>query len=270
MVSIRNTFSFLCYTSSMESEEINKKAWNNECKNNNYWTQIVKKEEIVRAKEGNANVRVTTTKAIPSSWLEKTKNMKTLVLCGGGGQQTPLLAAYGAIVTSLDISPMQIEQDKKALKEYSLNGKCIVGSALSLPFEDSSFSAIINPISLNFVPSLDKAYSEIDRVLEHGGYFMMGIANPVLYIFDEKKQKKKLKVKYTLPFSTEKAFSTKELERKAKNYDTYEYSYTLEEIIGGLLKRGFVLIDFFTDKADSEPTDSFIYDSFLAFLFKKE
>ena len=137
----------------MESEEINKKAWDNECRNNNYWTQIVKKEEIDNARKGNANVRVTTSKAIPQSWLEKTKGKKTLVLCGGGGQQTPLLAAYGAMVTSLDISPMQIEQDNKALKEYSLNGECIVGSVLSLPFEDSSFSTIVNPISLNFVPA---------------------------------------------------------------------------------------------------------------------
>lgn len=253
----------------MDSEKFNKEAWDKEVLNNNWWTKIVSEDEIEKIKKGEGGIRITTTKNIPPSWLELTKGKKTLSLCAGGGQQTPLLSSYGSIVTSLDISPRQIQQDREALDKFCLKAETVVGSVLEMPFENESFDVIVNPISLNFVPSLDKAYSEIDRVLKNGGYFMMGIANPVLYIFDEKKQNKRLRVKYTLPFSTESSLSKREIERKIKENDTFEYSHTLESIIRTILKRGFVLLDFFSDMADSEPTDSFINDSFLAFLFKK-
>jgi ubiquinone/menaquinone biosynthesis C-methylase UbiE len=253
----------------MDTEEINSRAWDKEEERGNWWTRIVGEDEIEKARRGSLYLRITTEKAVPPSWTERIKDKDVLVLCGGGGQQTPLLAAYGCRVTSVDISPHQIGQDRKALEMYGLTAKNVVGSALSLPFSSSSFDAVVNPISLNFIEDINKVYDEVDRVLRKDGYFMMGIANPVLYIFDEKKQKRKLKVKYTLPFSTTKSLSEKEVERKIKAGDTLEFSHTLESIITPLLGRGFVMEDFFSDSALSEPTDSFIHDSFLAFLFRK-
>ncbi len=253
----------------MKIEEANSRAWDREEKEGSWWSKIVEKEEVEKAKKGELNLRVTTSRFIPHSWCEKLKGKDVLNLCGGGGQQTPLLAAYGCCVTSLDISPCQIEQDRKALKMYSLSARTLLGSVLSIPFDDGEFDAIVNPISLNFVDDLEKAYSEISRVLRSGGYLMMGIANPALYLFDEKKQQKKLVVKYTLPFSSTVSLSKKEVERKEATHDTLEFSHTLDSIIGSMLRRGFVLEDFFSDRALSEPTDSFVHDCFLAFLFRK-
>ena len=253
----------------MDTEEVNSRAWDGEEERGNWWTRIVGEDEIGKARKGYIALRITTEKAVPSSWTERIKDRDVLVLCGGGGQQTPLLAAYGCRVTSVDISPRQIEQDRKALEMYGLTAETVVGSALSLPFSSSSFDAVVNPISINFIEDINKVYDEVERVLRPGGCFMMGIANPVLYIFDEKKQKKKLKVKYTLPFSTTKSLSEKEVEKKIEKGDTLEFSHTLESIITPLLGRGFAMEDFFSDSALSEPTDSFIHDSFLAFLFRK-
>lgn len=254
----------------MNTEEINSRAWDKEVEKNNYWSKIVDEEAIEKARRGELELRITTEKYVPSSWSEKLKNKKVLVLCGAGGQQTPLLSAYGASVTSLDISPGQIEQDRKALEKYSLKGDLLVGSALSIPFEDDSFDAVVNPISLNFIDDIEKVYSEVERVLRKGGYFMMGIANPAIYLFDEKKQERKLIVKYTLPFSSNTSLSRKEREKRIKKGDTLEFSHTLESIITPILRKGFVLVDFFSDRALSEPTDSFISDSFLAFLFRRD
>lgn len=92
----------------------------------------------------------------------------------------------------------------------------------------------------------------------------MGIANPVLYIFDEKKQEKKLKVKYTLPYSDLTSLSRKEIEKMIRNADTIEFSHTLDSIIGGLISSGFIIDGFFSDYSGSEPTDSFIRDAYLA------
>lgn len=248
---------------------LNSKAWDREEENGSWWSKIVDKSLIEKAREGKLELRITTERSIPQAWCEKLKGKKVLVLCGGGGQQTPLLAAYGASVTSLDISARQIEKDRKALELYSLEAETIVGDALSLPFEDESFDSVVNPISLNFVEDIERAYAEVDRVLKKRGAFMMAIANPSLYLFDEKKQEKKLIVKYTLPFSSTTSLSQKEFQKRIKRGDTMEFSHTLETIITPLLRRGFVMEDFFTDKALSEPTDSFIHDAFLAFLFVK-
>ncbi len=254
----------------MNTEEANKNAWDKEKKEGSYWSRVVKEEDIRKAKSGKPEIRITTKRTIPQTWYEKLKNKKVLVLCGGGGQQTPLLSAYGCDVTTVDISPEQIKADRNALSLYSLKAKTIEASVLSLPFENETFDSIVNPVSLNFVEDLDRAYSEITRVLKKGGYFMMGIANPALYLFDEKKQEKKLVVKYTLPFSSTHSLSKKELEKRIARCDTLEFSHTLEKIIGSLLRCGFTMVDYFSDSALSEPTDSFIYDSFLAFLFKKD
>ncbi len=252
-----------------EISRANSMAWDKEEETLSWWSKIVDETLIAEARKGNLELRITTERTVPESWSKRLKDRKVLVLCGGGGQQTPLIAAYGADVTSIDISERQIEKDREALSLYSLEAKTIVGDVLALPFEDESFEAIVNPISLNFVSDLNKAYSEIDRVLKNGGVFMMGIANPVLYIFDEKKMEKKLKVKYTLPFSADKSLSEKEYKKRIERSDTIEFSHTLESIITPLLRRGFVIEDFFTDRALSEPTDSFIRDAFLSFLFVK-
>ncbi len=252
-----------------EISRANSRAWDKEEETGSWWSKIVDESLIAKAREGNLELRITTERTVPESWSERLKDKSVLVLCGGGGQQTPLIAAYGGDVTSIDISENQIEKDREALSRYSLEAKTIVGDVLSLPFEDESFDAVVNPISLNFVSDLNKAYSEIDRVLKKGGVFMMGIANPVLYIFDEKKMEKKLKVKYTLPFSADKSLSEREYKKRIERNDTIEFSHTLESIITPLLRRGFVIEDFFTDRALSEPTDSYISDAFLAFLFVK-
>ncbi len=252
-----------------EISRANSRAWDKEEETGSWWSKIVDESLIAKAREGNLELRITTERTVPESWSKMLKDKSVLVLCGGGGQQTPSIAAYGADVTSLDISERQIEKDREALSRYSLEAKTIVGDVLSLPFEDESFDAIVNPISLNFVSDLNKAYSEIDRVLKKGGVFMMGIANPVLYIFDEKKMEKKLKVKYTLPFSADKSLSEREYKKRIERNDTIEFSHTLESIITPLLRRGFVIEDFFTDRALSEPTDSYISDAFLSFLFVK-
>lgn len=252
-----------------EISRANSRAWDKEEETGSWWSKIVDESLIAKAREGNLELRITTERTVPQSWSKRLKDKSVLVLCGGGGQQTPLIAAYGGDVTSIDISENQIEKDREALSRYSLKAKTIVGDVLSLPFEDESFDAVVNPISLNFVSDLNKAYSEIDRVLKKGGVFMMGIANPVLYIFDEKKMEKKLKVKYTLPFSADKSLSEREYKKRIERNDTIEFSHTLESIITPLLRRGFVIEDFFTDRALSEPTDSYISDAFLSFLFVK-
>lgn len=247
----------------------NRDAWNCEVGNNNYWTRIVDEKSIQDARDGNISITVTPSKPIPYSWIEELKGKQILNLAGGGGQQTPLLSAWGAEITTLDLSDMQLEQDRKALEKYGLKANLIQGDMKILPFENDYFDGVINPQSLNFIDDIEAVFKEVHRVLKKDGIYIFGLANPILYIFDEKVQEKKLKIKYTLPFSDTVSLSKKELEKRLRKKDTIEFSHTLDSIIGGVLNSGFVLEGFFSDKALSEPTDSFIYDSHLAFKARK-
>ncbi len=247
----------------MNYRDLNSKAWDEEVIRNNYWTRIITKEEALKARSGEPMIRLSPIKQVPLEWIKDTKGKDVLLLAGGGGQQTPMLAAYGANITTIDNSDLQLNQDKIALERFDLEAKLIKGSMDELPFEDECFDYVINPISINFVESASKVFDEVHRVLRAGGTFMYGVANPVLYIFDEKLQERKLKVKYTLPFSDSSAKSKREKEKMIRKKDTFEFSHTLNELIGGLIDKGFLINGFYTDGAYSEPTDSFIYDSYL-------
>ncbi len=253
----------------MDYKTLNSRAWDEEVKRNNFWTRIANQNEIEKARKGQPEIRLSPSSYVPSEWLQGTKERKTLLLAGGGGQQTPIMSAFGSIVTTIDLSEGQLQQDRKALDRYGLSADLIEASMDNLPLPDEVFDYVLNPVSLCFIDDIKAVYREVHRVLRKNGIFMFGIANPVLYIFDEKKQDKKLKVKYTLPFSDAAAKSRKELLKMERDKDTFEYSHTLSDIIGALLNTGFIIEGFYSDSAASEPTDSYIYDSYLVFRARK-
>ena len=242
----------------------NRNAWNNEVLKGNYWTKIVDDEAVKRAASGDISITVTPYKPIPKEWIEPLRGKRVLNLGGGGGQQTVLLSAWGCDVTTLDISEKQLEQDRIGLDNHSLNAELIQGNMTHTGFLNETFDGVINPQSLNFIEDIRQVFREVRRILKKDGIYIFGIANPVLYIFDEKIQEKKLKVKYTLPYSDLTSLSEKELGKRLLQGDTIEFSHTLNDILGGLIDERFIIDGFFSDRALSEPTDSFICDSHIA------
>ena len=172
-------------------KQVNSSSWDKEVERNNYWTKIVSPDSISRAKEGLLDLRLGPEKIIPSSWANEIKS-PVLALAGAGGQQGPILAAASFDTTVYDLSKKQLEQDAKAAELYNLNIKTIQGDMCNLAiFEKESFNTVINPISLNFIKDLKQVYDEVHRVLVKGGTYMFNIANPIMYMFDEKKTWKK-------------------------------------------------------------------------------
>lgn len=249
----------------MDIYDANRKAWNNEASKRNFWTVPVTEDCINEARQGRPEIQATPFRSVPQDWISGLKDKDVLIACGGGGQQVPVLAAFGCRTTSLDISESQIESDRQTLAKYNLKAGTVCANVLDMPFPDSSFDAVIMPQALNFIDDTERLYREIRRVLKTGGTFIFGTANPILYAFDEKIQHRRLKMKYTIPFSHVRSFSERRLFERLAHNDTLEFSHTLDSIIGGLLKAGFVIDGFFSDAAGSEPTDSFVHDSHLAF-----
>ena len=250
----------------MDIYEANAKAWDNESRRRNYWTLPVSQEKIDAARTGNPGIWVTPFKDVPQKWIAPLKGKSVLVACGGGGQQTPLLSAFGCDVTAIDISEAQLEHDRLTLQQHGLQARLVRGNVLDLPFADASFDAVIMPQAMNFIDDIPRLYKQMRCVLKPGGTFIFGTANPILYMFDEKVQQRRLKVKYTIPFSHTASLSKAELEARRRKADTIEFSHTLDSIIGGLTEAGFAITGFYTDSSGSEPTDSFVHDSHLAFL----
>ena len=173
----------------MDSGDIlshNKNAWNKSVKDENRWTIPVTNEALEGAQKGEWSVVLTPVKHVPESWLPKNlSGLKILGLASGGGQQGPLFAAAGGDVTIVDISPCQLDQDRKVCSENQLPIQLVESPADDLSmFEDQSFDIVFNPVSSCFFPDLAPVWKECHRVLKKGGVFMSGFLNPVMYLFD--------------------------------------------------------------------------------------
>ncbi len=103
----------------------------------------------------------------------------------GSGIDSMEFARHGASVTATDITDNAINLTKVLAKEAGLPVKVIQTSALDLPFPDASFDCVYSYGVLHHVPDVDKALSEIRRVLRHSGMLlaMLYHKNSLLYAY---------------------------------------------------------------------------------------
>ena len=138
-----------CYHHGMEYKEANSRAWDWEAEHGSAWAVIASPEMIEKARSGHPEFTITVNRKVPESWLLPLKGGHVLSLGGGGGQQTPILAAFGCDVESADISRVMIERDREALRRYSLEGKPHVMDMQDLSaFSESSFDGVIDNASI--------------------------------------------------------------------------------------------------------------------------
>ncbi len=254
----------------MNTDELNSAAWDEEVRRGSWWSREVSHDETELARKGILSLPFLPDKALPRTWLEMAGH-KVLLLGSGGGQQGPLLSAYGKDVTVMDISAEQLKKDEDAARRDNLDLKTVRASMSDpFPFEDGYFDTCINPVSVNFIKDPIPMYREVSRVLKSGGTFMTAFANPALYMFDVRGlERGKMKIKYTLPYDADTSLSEKEKQKKIRMRDTFEYSHTLEKLIGGLTDLGFVILGFDSASSGFEPIDSFLRECYLALLARK-
>ena len=94
---------------------------------------------------------------------------RALDLATGTGDIALSLAASGARVVGLDITPRMIELAMVKARERPEACAFIVGDMLALPFPDRSFDLVTTGYGLRNVPDLAVAVDEIARVLTPGG-----------------------------------------------------------------------------------------------------
>jgi ubiquinone/menaquinone biosynthesis C-methylase UbiE len=206
-------------------------------------------------KQGEWSLYLSDCKPVPQTWFPGLNGLNVLCLASGGGQQALIFAALGAKVTLLDASPKQLAQDEYVAKREDLNFRIVEGNMADLSaFEDHSFELIFNPPSTMFVPDLASIWRECYRVLSVDGLLMTGFMNPDKFIFDDVAidEKGVLEVKHSLPYVGYKTLSAELFEQRIRNKEMFHFSHTMETQLGGLMKAGFVITDFFEDRRSKE------------------
>lgn len=102
--------------------------------------------------------------------LEQKPGERILDLGCGNGWATRLLAraAPGASAIGVDVSPAMIER-AEALHSNTIRARYEVAAFEALPFGDGRFERVFSMEALYYASDLDKALSEIARVLAPGG-----------------------------------------------------------------------------------------------------
>ncbi len=228
----------------------NREAWEKEGRTGNPWTIPVSSEEIALAKAGSPRLFLTPTKTIPAEWLAGMKDKKILCLASGGGQQGPLMAAFGSDVTVLDNCPAQLEKDSLVARREGLTINLVTGDMRDLSrFPDASFEGIIHPVSNVFVDDVRPVWKEAFRVLKPGGELLSGFCNPLLYIFDLDKwdADKILEVRYKIPYSDLGQLPNDVLAKRIEEHEAMEFGHSLADQIGGQTDAGFHIVGFYED-----------------------
>lgn len=249
----------------------NRDAWNRAVAEKSEWTIPVAPQTIAAARQGEWQIILTPTKAVPARWFPPLQGKDLLGLASGGGQQGPILAAAGARVTIFDNSPQQLAQDRYVAEREGLAIRTVEGDMADLSaFGDESFDLIVHPCSNLFVPAVRPVWQECYRVLRPGGLLMTGFCNPINYIFDQAlADEGTLQVRHPLPYSDLADLSPDELQRYLDDEQPLEYSHSFDDQIGGQLDAGFVLIGFYEDRWSTYVLDRYM-PTFFASCARKE
>lgn len=229
--------------------ETNRQAWDEVAADEESWFVVASPEEIESARAGNPRVMLTATKPLPMDWLGDLQNRNVLCLAGGGGQQGPILAAAGAVVTVLDFSEQQLAKDTAVAERESLELKTVQADMRDLSmFADQTFDLIVNPTSVNYCDDVEKVWRECFRVLRSGGELLCGMINPINYLCDPVDEAEgELNVVNKIPYA--EADLDEEIRNQLWDSDhALEYGHTLETLIGGQLQAGFRITGYFDDR----------------------
>lgn len=156
--------------------EHNRKAWNIQSSNGQApWVQPVDAATIERARHGEWDVILTPLITVPHPWFGQIQGKRVLCLASGGGQQAPVLAAAGGLVTSFDNSDEQLAKDGLVAKREGLAIELEQGDMADLSrFPQDSFDLIFHPVSNVFASAIRPVWGECHRVLGDGGRLMSG------------------------------------------------------------------------------------------------
>ena len=176
-------------------------------------------------------------------WMGKSvEGKRILCLASGGGLQSVLLAAAGAEVTVVDLSPAMLDQDRRIAAERRLTIRVIEGSMDDLSMlEPAYFDIVAQPVSTCYVPDIIKVYQQVARVTAPGGLYL-----------SQHKQPTSLQ---SSPVPGPNGYVIQELYHRSeplpatvghyehRETDAMEFIHGWHNLLGGLCRCGFMIED---------------------------
>ena len=236
----------------------NAAAWDHAVETGVEWTMPVSRDAIARARKGELHLRLTPVRELPRAWLpESLEGVRVLCLAGSGGQQAPLLAAAGAHVDVLDLSPLQLARDREVAERESLRIALHEGDMRDLSrFEDACFELVVHPCANLFVPSPVPVWRECARVLRPGGTLLAGFVQPHTFLFDDEALSRgELVVSHRLPYSDLEQLAPDALAAQCARRDPLVFGHTLEDQLGAQCDAGLAIVGLYEDRWPDEPVD---------------
>jgi SAM-dependent methyltransferase len=225
----------------------NSDAWDREAARKVRWSRPASRVQMAKARKNGPDIILTPDTPVPAAWLESGKSGDILCLGGGGGQQAPLLATIGRVV-SADASKRQLDLDLLVAKREGLDLRTVKTDMADLSaLANESFDLIVNPCSSCFVRDMRPVWKECHRVLRRGGTLISGHLNPAYFLFDHDRRGRNPAVEYSLPYSDEKSLPKKALAAKVRRGEPLEVSHSLTDLIGGQLDAGLLVTGFLED-----------------------
>jgi SAM-dependent methyltransferase len=175
-------------------------------------------------------------------WLgESIAGKRVLCLAAGGGRQSALYAAAGAMVTVVDLSPAMLALDREVASERNLNVRTVEASMDDLSMlPPAEFDIVIQPVSTCYVPDIGRVYREVARVCSSGGLYVSQHKQPASLQADLRPGARgyELVEPYYRQGPLPAVFGSQHREP-----GTLEYLHRFEELLGGLCRAGFVIED---------------------------
>ncbi len=166
---------------------------------------------------------------------------RVLCLAGGGGRQSALYAAAGALVTVVDISPEMLAIDRQVAAERGFDVRTVEASMDDLSaLAVGAFEIVIQPVSTCYVPDVLAVYREVARVTAPLG----------LYV-SQHKQPTSLQVSvepsphgYEIVEPYDRRGPLPQVHRSPhREAGTLEFLHRWEDLLGGMCRAGFAIED---------------------------
>jgi len=194
---------------------------------------------------------------------ESLQGKDVLCLASGGGQQSIGFALLGANVTVVDFSEKQLEKDKLVSLKYQKQIRIIKSDMRDLSFcKNEEFDIVYQPYSINYIPSVDNVFDEVERILKPNGLYDLMFHNPYVQgswkngCWEKEWQVNELwegkgypiwqpyKDGYAITTIDPNWNFTNSENEEIKIKSPQEYRHILSTIINGLIRRGLEIITF--------------------------
>lgn len=170
---------------------------------------------------------------------------KVAVLGSGDNMAVLAFAGMGARATSVDISEKQLENARERAAILELDIQFLQADVTDLSaLPDAAFDLVYTGGHVAvWVSDLQQYYSEAARILRPGGLFMVNEYHPFRRIWKKNTGKLEVEAGYYDPGPFRYEYTNDILEPEAGGYPSYEFHWTVSDLIQAMLRAGCRLLE---------------------------